>query len=46
MISPTTTAIEILEIAKHDIPDEEKLKLIAMIVQDYGEDKLNDNVIY
>jgi len=45
-MNPTTTALEILEIAKRDIPDEDKIKLIAMIVQDYGEDRLNDNVIY
>lgn len=47
----TTVATEILEISKRDISDEEKIKLIAMIVQDYGEDLMSDhccshNVIY
>jgi len=45
--TPRTVALEIIElITRDDLTDEQKITLIAMIVQDYGEDKLNDNIIY
>jgi len=41
-----TVALEILEITKRDLPDEEKLKLIASIIQDYSEDVVSDKIPY